>query len=104
MRNRLRASGRPRRLFEDVNSTARSAGLLTGRRRVLDSTPLLDGVATQDTVTRLRAAIRRLLRVADRDDMELAGVGPCQVGSVTTTTPRSANRRATETARLPGMG
>ena len=72
MRNRLRASDRPRRLFEDVNATARSAGLLTGRRRVLDSTPLLDAVATQDTVTQLRAAIRRLLTVADRDDTELA--------------------------------
>ena len=61
VRNRLRASERPRRLFEDVNATARAAGLLTGRRRVLDSTPLLDAVATQDTVTQLRAAIRRLL-------------------------------------------
>jgi hypothetical protein len=42
MRNRLRASDRPRRLFEKVNATARSAGLLAGRRRVLDSTPVLD--------------------------------------------------------------
>jgi len=72
MRNRLRASERPRRLFEDVNATARSAGLLRGRRRVLDSTPLLDAVATQDTVTQLRAAIRRLLTVADRDEPVLA--------------------------------
>ena len=72
MRSRLRASDRPRRLFEDVNATARSAGLLAGRRRVLDSTPLLDAVATQDTVTQLRAAIRRLLTVAGRDDTELA--------------------------------
>src|SRR6266545_2633463 len=72
MRNRLRASDRPRRLFEDVNATARAAGLLTGRRRVLDSTPLLDAVATQDTVTQLRAAIRRLLTVADREDAEVA--------------------------------
>jgi len=66
MRNRLRASERPRRLFEDVNTTARAAGLLTGRRRVLDSTPLLDAVATQDTVTQLRAAIRKLLTVAEQ--------------------------------------
>ena len=73
MRNRLRASDRRRRLFEDVNTTARAAGLLTGRRRVLDSTPLLDAVATQDTVTQLRAAIRQLLTAADRDDTELAG-------------------------------
>lgn len=64
MRNRLRASERPRRLFEDVNTVARAAGLLTGRRRVLDSTPLLDAVATQDTVTQLRAAIRKLLTCA----------------------------------------
>ena len=61
MRNRLRASDRPRRLFDDVNTTARAAGLLRGRRRVLDSTPLLDAVATQDTVIQLRAAIRKVL-------------------------------------------
>ncbi|MCX2933677.1 transposase [Mycobacterium sp. CVI_P3] len=47
MRNRLRASDLPRRLFDDVNATARAAGLLRGRRRVLDSTPLFDAVATQ---------------------------------------------------------
>ena len=38
MRNRLRASDRPRRLFDDVNTTAAAAGLLQGRRRVIDST------------------------------------------------------------------
>jgi hypothetical protein len=65
LRNRLRGSARPRRLFEDVTGVARSAGLLRGRVRVLDSTPLLDAVATQDTVTQLRAAIRKLLTVAD---------------------------------------
>ena len=72
MRNRLRSGDRPRRLFEDVNAAARAAGLLTGRRRVLDSTPLLDAVATQDTVTQVRAAIRRVLTAADREDTELA--------------------------------
>ena len=50
LRNRLRASVRPRRLFEDVTAAARRAGLLGGRRRVLDSTPLYDAVATRDTV------------------------------------------------------
>ena len=74
VRNRLRGSARPRRLFEDVNVVARSAGLLRGRVRVLDSTPLLDAVATQDTVTALRAAIRRLLAGLDRAGMgALAG-------------------------------
>jgi hypothetical protein len=73
MRNRLRAGDRPRRLFEDVNTAARAAGLLRGRRRVLDSTPLLDAVATQDTVTQLRAAIRKLLTAADQaGELELA--------------------------------
>jgi hypothetical protein len=62
-RNRLRASGRPRRLFEDTKKVAAEAGVLGGRARVLDSTPLFDAVATQDTVTQLRAAIRRLVMV-----------------------------------------
>ena len=72
MRNRLRASDRPRRLFDDVNTTARAAGLLRGRRRVLDSTPLFDAVATQDTVIQLRAAIRKVLAAADWVNPQLA--------------------------------
>ena len=35
LRNRLRKSDRPGRLFDDVNTTARKAGLLRGRRRVV---------------------------------------------------------------------
>jgi hypothetical protein len=73
MRNRLRKSDRPRRLFDDVNTTARAAGLLRGRRRVIDSTPLFDAVATQDTVIQLRAAIRKVLAAADRADPAVAG-------------------------------
>lgn len=61
VRNRLRASSRPRRLFEDTKKVANQAGLMGVRARVLDSTPLYDAVATQDTVTQLRAAIRKLL-------------------------------------------
>ena len=72
MRNRLRASDRPRRLFDDVNTTAAAAGLLRGRRRVLDSTPLFDAVATQDTVIQLRAAIRKVLAGAHQADPQLA--------------------------------
>ena len=37
MRNRPRASDRPRRLFDDVTTTARAAGLSRGQRRVLDT-------------------------------------------------------------------
>jgi hypothetical protein len=67
VRNRLRKSNRPRRMFEDVKTVARAAGLLRGRNRVLDSTPVYDAVATQDTVTQLRAVIRKLLMVAVRE-------------------------------------
>jgi len=64
MRERLRRSDRPDRVFEAALGAARSAGLL-GRRRVLDSTPLYDAVATMDTVTLIRSAVRGLLRAAD---------------------------------------
>jgi hypothetical protein len=94
VRNRLRKSDRPRRLFEDVKAVAKAAGLLRGRNRVLDSTPVYDAVCTQDTVTQLRAVIRKVLMVADRegaaelaaavravltrdDDYATAGKPPC---------------------------
>jgi len=64
MRARLRASERPDRIFEAVLETAKAAGLV-GRRRVLDSTSLYDAVATMDTVTLIRSAIRGLLAVCD---------------------------------------
>ncbi len=60
-RNRLRASSRPRRLFEDTKVVAKETGAMKGRARVLDSTPIFDAVATEDTVTQLRASIRKLL-------------------------------------------
>ncbi len=64
MRARLAASERPDRIFEVVLETAKQAGLV-GRRRVLDSTALYDAVATMDTVTLVRSAIRGVLRAAD---------------------------------------
>jgi len=63
MRARLAASDRPDRIFEVVLGVARAAGLV-GRRRVLNSTPLYDAVATMDTITLIRSAVRGLLRVA----------------------------------------
>jgi Transposase DDE domain/Transposase domain (DUF772) len=66
MRNRLRASARPRRLFEDTKAAARATGAMRHRVRVLDSTPVYDAVATQDTVTQLRAAIRKVLAALDQ--------------------------------------
>src|SRR5215213_4987554 len=64
MRARLAASARPERIFEVTVAAARQAGLV-GVRRVLDSTPLYDAVATMDTLTLLGSGIRGVLRVAD---------------------------------------
>jgi len=67
MRARLARSARPTRIFEVTLGVARQAGLV-GVRRVLDSTPLYDAVATMDTVSLVRSAIRGLLAVAgDRE-------------------------------------
>ena len=63
MRARLAASQAPNRIFDAVLEVAKAAGLV-GRRRVLDSTALYDAVATMDTVTLVRSAIRGLLKVA----------------------------------------
>jgi IS5 family transposase len=61
-RERLRRSDRPRRIFERFKEVATEAGLLTKRgTRVLDSTPVLSAVQTQDTVSLIRGALRRLL-------------------------------------------
>jgi hypothetical protein len=73
MRARLRDSERPDRIFHSVLAVAKQAGMV-GRRRVLDSTPLYDAVATQDTVTMIRSAIRGLLRVSGELATELRGV------------------------------
>jgi len=62
-RRRLAASDRPNRIFEAVKAVVAATGALSGRtRRALDSTILDDAVATQDTVTQLIGAIRRVRR------------------------------------------
>lgn len=90
-RNRLRGSQRPKRFLEDTRVVAREAGVLRDRVRVLDSTPIYDAVSTQDTVTQLRSAIRKLLRALEGtplagrvravlvrdDDYASAGKPPC---------------------------
>lgn len=63
-RARLARSDRPNRIFDMTVKVAGKAGLI-GRRRVLDSTPIYDAVATQDTVTLIRSAVRQVLRAAD---------------------------------------
>src|SRR5262245_4421546 len=66
MRARLAASDRPRRIFEVSTRVAGKAGLL-GAKRVLDSAPIYDAVATMDTVTLIRSAIRGLFKASDAE-------------------------------------
>ena len=62
-RGRLRDSDRPNRIFDAVRQVVAETGALRGKtRRALDSTVLDDAVATQDTITQLIAAIRRVAR------------------------------------------
>jgi len=61
-RERLRRSERPRRVFKRFKEIAGEAGMLTKRQvRVVDSTPILSAVQTQDTVSLIRGAVHRLL-------------------------------------------
>ena len=62
-RRRLARSTAPNRIFDAVKQVVAETGVLTGKtRRALDSTVLDDAVATQDTITQLIAAIRRVGR------------------------------------------
>jgi IS5 family transposase len=68
-RTRLRTSARPERIFDAVREVVAATGVLKGKtKRALDSTLLDDAVATQDTVTQLIAAIRRVRRVVPGAD------------------------------------
>ena len=62
-RARLDGSSDKRRIFDRSVEVAGEAGLV-GAKRVLDSTPLYDAVATMDTITLIRSAIRGLFKVA----------------------------------------
>jgi hypothetical protein len=62
-RNRIARSGRPHRVNDAVRKVIEETGVLKGRRRrAVDSTILADAVSTQDTVTQLVSAIRRVAR------------------------------------------
>ena len=62
-RNRIAKSQRPHRVNDSVRMVIEETGVLRGRRRrAVDSTILADAVATQDTVTQLVSAIRKVAR------------------------------------------
>src|SRR5262249_39819096 len=62
-RNRIARPARPHRINDAVKKVVGQTGILKGRRRrAVDSTILADAVATQDTVTQLVSAVRRVGR------------------------------------------
>jgi hypothetical protein len=62
-RKRIAASDRPDRVFDAIVQVIAETGILRGRRkRCVDSTVFDDAVATQDTVTQLVAAMRKVAR------------------------------------------
>jgi Transposase domain (DUF772)/Transposase DDE domain len=62
-RGRIARSARPHRVNEAIRLIVEQTGVLRGRRRrAVDSTILADAVATQDTITQLVSAIRRVAR------------------------------------------
>ena len=74
-RRRLAASTDPNRIFHAVQRVLAETGALTGKtRRALDSTVLDDAVATQDTVTQLIAAVRRVRREVPGAEQVVAAV------------------------------
>jgi Transposase DDE domain/Transposase domain (DUF772) len=74
-RHRLARSQRPHRINEAVKQVVEETGILAGRRRrAVDSTILADAVATQDTVTQLIAAIRRVGREVPGAAAQIAAV------------------------------
>ena len=74
-RKRIAASARPDRVFDAVAEVITGTGVLRGRRkRCVDSTVFDDAVATQDTVTQLVAAIRKVARVVPGASEVIAAV------------------------------
>ena len=96
-RRRLARSGDPGRLFAKVKEVVAATGVLAGKhRRALDSTVLDDAVATQDTVTQLVAAVRRVIREVPGADGRRP---PC---AALMTTGTRASRRSPGTTSRPG--
>ena len=74
-RRRIAKSARPHRVSDAVKAVVEQTGVLKGRRRrAVDSTILADAVATQDTVTQLVSAIRRVAREVPGAAEQIAAV------------------------------
>ena len=74
-RRRVAQSGRPYRISDAVAEVIAGTGIVKGcQRRAVDSTILADAVATQDTITQLVAAIRRVGRMVPGAAGQIAAV------------------------------
>jgi Transposase DDE domain/Transposase domain (DUF772) len=74
-RQRLARSKRPHRINDAVKRVVEETGIVAGRRRrAVDSTILADAVATQDTITQLISAIRRVGREVPGAAAQIAAV------------------------------
>ena len=74
-RQRLARSARPHRINQAVKRVVEQTGIVAGRRRrAVDSTILADAVATQDTITQLVGAIRRVGRQVPGAAAQIAAV------------------------------
>jgi len=74
-RKRLAKSDRPQRINEAVRRVVEETGVVRGRgKRAVDSTILADAVATQDTVTQLISAVRRVGRIVPGGAEAIAAV------------------------------
>ena len=97
-RNRIAKSARPDRINDAVRKIVAETGVLRGRRRrAVDSTILADAVATQDTVTQLVAAIRRVAREVPGAAEQIAAVctGHDYAGRASRRSPGMTRRRRT---------
>ena len=73
-RRRLAKSPWPHRISDAVRTVVEQTEVVKGRRRAVDSTVLGDAVATQDTITQLVAAVRRVGRVVPGAAAQIAAV------------------------------
>jgi len=97
-RNRLRASVRPRRLFEDTKAVATTTGAMKGRARVLDSTPSMTQSQPRTPSPSCEPRCESCSEPSTRP--QVPSHNRCgQPSHVTTTTPPPASRRATGTTR-----
>ena len=77
-RKRIAESDRPDRVFDAVAAVIADTGVLRGRRkRCVDSTVFDDAVATQDTVTQLVAAMRKVARLVPGAASVIGRVAKC---------------------------